>query len=351
MIKNWQMTTGILLVAAIPLSIGFWSGWRRQPPEALQIESTQLDVGVIRTGRPFTHQIVVRNASSRAVVIPRVNVSCACTNVSPDSFRLLPDGDITLNVTIDPEILRRSLRGADEGEFQITLALFEQGEKIPRQWVLSGTLKPALVLKPRVLAFFGPDESVVGLSGSTTAAVARLSEPEHQLALAAKVERFDVVCERDSTNTAIWQVKVTPHARDATGSFEEMIWLAVRNASGTLVGEWPLHVKGRVESPLTVMPRVLDLFPSGDAVMTHEVVIHSNTGKTFRVAANQPAADLVGITPASTHWASQHLLTLEFAVGDSADKGELRLAVEYEDGRSGVALLNYTIHHFEEQRR
>ncbi len=57
-----------------------------------------------------------------------------------------------------------SSRGADEGEFQVTLALFEQGEKIPRQWVLRGSLEPAVILNPRVAAFFGPDELVVGMA-------------------------------------------------------------------------------------------------------------------------------------------------------------------------------------------
>ncbi len=349
--KNWQATTGVLLVAAIPLFIGFWSGWRREPPEALRIESTQLDVGVVRTGRPFTHQIVVRNESSRTIVIPEVDVGYACTDVTPSNFRLQPGESITLEVTLDPELLRRSFRGKPDGNFQIHLVLFKQGEAIPQQWILSGTLKSAFTLTPPTLAFYGPDVSTVGVPGPTLQVAARLKQADHELAPVTTNDEFDVVCERDSTEPEIWHVKVTPHARSQVGSFETEIWLGAKDPRGVLVGEWPLRVKGQVDSRVSVLPATVDLFPAGDEPLSQHVIVRSNTGKPFRIAQNQSAGNSVEVKPDNTEWAREHLVELIFDSKNLPAGKDVGLAIEYEDGRSDEAVLKVTIHRFQESPR
>ena len=310
--ENWRPLVGVLLVAAVPLFIGFWSGWRSTATEGLVVDSQDLAIGVIRSGRMYKHRLVVRNSGSRTVTVPRVRVSCACTRVSPSDFRLEAGEDIALELTLDPELLRRSLRDSRDGEFQIGIAFFSQGAEIPRQWILTGTLSIPVALSPRQLAFVGSNVATVGKRGPTLIAAAGLVRADYRLGLAADVKGYRVECVRDSQDPATWRVSVTPDARSEVGLFETAIWLAVKDVKGKMIGEWPLRVKGQVQDRVTVLPETVELFPVDDQPITERVIVRSNIEKPFRI--REESGGHVRVRSDSNTLTLQHAVDLIFDI-------------------------------------
>ena len=339
---------GTLAIVAIPLATGFWSGWRRQPQGPLEVAATQLDVGIIRTGRLFTHGIVVRNTSSRTVVIPQIDVSGTGTHVTPHDFRVEPGGSVSLELTLDPIRLHHSGQDEKSAAFRIRLALFEQGRPVPQQWILNGTLDPLLVMTPTRLAFYGPHTSVRGERGPTLEATVRLRGKDFVLGV-SKLEHFDVVCNQDGAKNGTWRVRVTPQDRRETGAYSATIWLAVRNSKGKFIGEWPLPVAGLVESPITVLPSQLDLFPVKDSQITERVIVHSNAGKMFRVASRSSVEGAIEVRPANNGWAKEHTVELDFESESLPETSQQQIAIEFQDGGTDFATFHVAVHRFEEQ--
>ncbi len=346
--NTWQSTLAILLLAAIPVSIGYWTGWARTPPDPLDIDSKDLVVGMVRTGRPFSHRITLRNSSSRAVTISRIVASCSCTSVTPSRFELKPRESAALQVTIDPRFLLRSVDNRSEGKFVIQLFVFTEGRSVPQQWHLTGTLQPAVVLSPQKLAFFGTRACIAGRAGPKLEAMATLRKAEHVLAPVEPHPDFEVVCHRDPKEPTKWQVQIVPRQRPTPGRFSTTVWLQAKDANGESLGEWPLRVDGVVEPAISALPSTVDIFPDQSGSTRQNIVLRSNTGTPFTVSSDPTDQGWVTVRPESGEAAVHHSVQLIFDTRAMPDKGELTLRIRYADGRMDNATFAYVVHRFRE---
>ena len=333
---------GIVLLAAIPVGLGFWTGWKSSSESSLVIESAYLDVGEIRTGRPYTHRVRVRNDGARTVHVPRVVVSCFCTQVVPNDFRLGPGEETVLSVTIDPTRLLRSLRD-ESGQFQLELGLFESGRRFPRRWLLSGAVERPVDIAPSFMAFYGPNVVVEGKPGPTLEARVTLGHSASRLSVAEVSDRFEASCRQASADGSLWIIDITPRGDLPRGQFGDTLWIRVDGADGTDMGEWPMVVKGLVVAPFVAIPSAVDLFPSDAGRLTERILIRSNLESPFRIRAGALPRG-VRFSPSSDRSAVEQMVEFIFDTERMPAECHPEVIVEREDGTEFRVSVPVAIH-------
>ena len=336
----WR-TIGLVLLVCIPIGLGFWSGWRSASTDSLEIDERYLDIGTVQTGRPVEHRVVVHNAGRRTVTIPKISASFSCGDVVPHSFRVPPGESVELAVMFDPSRLVGAAREEAE-EFQVQLAFFEQGRRLPQQWILSGRVIKSVTMSPDLLAFYGPHGAVRGRSGPTLRCEATVNRASYRVTIAGRPKTCRVDCRREAEGGTVWTVLVTPKADIEGSRFEEMIWLRITDQAGSVKGEWPLKVKGVVEEAIACVPQSVDLYPEGGTVLTETVILHSNDGRSFRMGEQRRKG--IEIVPRSDEWSTDHIVVLKIDPSQVAEISRPQIDVEYRDGAKSSVSVRVAVH-------
>ena len=71
-------------------------------PFPLSLIPRTLDLGVLPLGRTARGEFRLANRLDESIAILRVETSCECVTVNPDSFRIDPRGEIPLRIAFDP---------------------------------------------------------------------------------------------------------------------------------------------------------------------------------------------------------------------------------------------------------
>jgi len=289
------------------------------------------------------HRIVIRNRGAHDVAVSKVLVSCACTGVGPTQFVVPSNGSIEIAMSIDPVRLEQSAQD-EKGHFEIRLALFEQGSRIPQQWVFRGRVESPIVLSLQEVLFYGPNAPVSGRSEPKLALNCRTRNPEWVVELARPPQYCDISCTRRQTGNAEWTIVLRPRNSLSVGDFEEHVWLRVRQRNRSIVGEWPIRVAGHVEPVVVVFPESIDLYGNADRERC-SVIMRSNDGRDFRVMdAGRSRHHGIQVLEGGRKWSTNHELTIEVSVRQIARHRVVTVPIVYRDGTTADVPLVVAVH-------
>ena len=109
----------------------------------LQIEASDLDLGVVPPASNVRHTIRIRNASATAVEVAEILASCACTSIMPRRFSLARNQTRKVEVTLDLSHFVKLAGVPTEKTISIDLTAIT-GDLRPEliRWRVSGELAP-----------------------------------------------------------------------------------------------------------------------------------------------------------------------------------------------------------------
>lgn len=294
---RWRGPLGLALGM---VALGAWLGIERaaHPAAVLQIEAEAANFGEQWAASKFPWTVAIRNPSAVPITVQSVRTSCICIKAEPDSFVVPAQGETKLTLLLD--LASRIGVTGDPVTYDEEFGLVV-GEGLPfvQSFHIQGTVRCPLRIAPN-------DRLLMPCLPGTVELAIPLTELVPLKSVAARCESADVVptvavgtdaepsprsAERSPPHALVAEVRPDPAqqhqwtltlrgAATKRGPFEVIVAFRPVDESGTVLPELRWKFRGRVDSPVQVLPEEVDFGTvEPDAVARETVTLRWRDGR------------------------------------------------------------------------
>lgn len=302
---------------------------------ALVIEPASLRLGEIWESVGHVVRLDVRNTTPNRVTIQRFVSGCYCSDVSPSTLTIEPNSSAPVTVTINTTHRLPHQRGLAKWPLSVSItAVVDQSDVRGHNWEVTGTVKAWASLETPWLDF----DDRCQHTGSPSTRMVRVKRHAAFDRLKAIIEpaKATVVVTPVTGSTDELDVVVTPNPALPIGPFSFDVRLEAVEANGTRHPVSLLTIRGDMQPPVRIVPRVVLLGEHKVGTeATGEVELRLPTADGWAVKQIEPgSADVrVVVLPSSSPGVLRYSATQRIATaGDQ--RADIQFVLTRPDGKT-----------------
>ena len=278
----------LVLVLLVRTSQGIFGLGRSRPRRSsfgLQVASEYLDFGKVPVQENFPWTLPIQNTSPRDVEVLDIKTSCGCASIEPRSLVIPAGKTVSVRFTLDLTTQEPKAAVLHSREFAMQVVPVIKGALAGIvNWQVQGRIWCPLVISPPTLEF--AEGSLVKGTPFEFKSVRVVSQqplknlmPEYEPTF-ARAHVVPVV-----GDACRFQLNLAPAETLGVGEHEFAVMLKGIAQNGTVLPSVPLSVSAHVAHDVQLVPAEIRFHAVtvGDTAR-ETVVLHSRTGKSFRVA-------------------------------------------------------------------
>ncbi len=306
----------VAVLVAFSAAAGVWARHRRQSGVVgdcvLAVDPASLAIGDVWAQEHFPWSISIRNLDQEPIQIVRFHTSCGCVEATPSSVTIPGGGEASVMLTLDLSPRGPQRQAPEQWDFSTAVVPVTEAARggVPYCKLTARVSRP-VVFSPAVLDLGevvrdGPRPLAQVKVHSRTPITGLKAQCDANL---AAVEVTQAAAEFPGERS----LTIRPCAELPLGPARFFVTVTPLGANGTEIPPQRLRVVGNVVDDVCALPAVLSLGPRKiGEVASDEVVLHSRSGRPFRVhlAQSRPSETSASLVEGEAQARVDHRLSI-----------------------------------------